>query len=62
MSFEHFREPLRRAFAHAVTLAAARKIIAAFGGRLSTGVEDVGRAAERVRVADDVDLGESHRP
>jgi len=62
VSFEHFREPLRRAFAHAVTLAAARKIIAAFGGRLSAAIEDVRHAAERARAAVDVDRNERDRP
>jgi hypothetical protein len=41
MSFEHLREPLRRAFAHVVSLAAARKIIAAFGaaGRAGASID-----------------------
>jgi hypothetical protein len=47
MTFERFREPLRRAFAHSVTLAAAQKLVAAFGGSLETAVEDVRHAAER---------------
>jgi hypothetical protein len=55
MSFEQFREPLRRAFAHAVSLAAAQKIVAAFGGRLATAVDDVRRAAERALAAGDLD-------
>ncbi len=52
MSFEHIGKAVRRTFAHALTLAAARKFVSVFGGRLSTAVENIGCAAERARVED----------
>jgi hypothetical protein len=47
MSFEQLAEPLRRVFAHALTLAAARKIVGAFGGPLSAALDEIRCAAER---------------
>ena len=62
MTFEQFRGPLRRAFAHAVTLAAARKLIAAFGGSLESAVDDVRHAAERALVSGDLGHEEHDQP
>ena len=55
MTFEHVREPLRRAFAHAVILAAAQKIIAASGVASRLRLRMFRRAAERALAADDLD-------
>jgi hypothetical protein len=61
MTFEQFKGPLRRAFAHAVTLAAARKIIVTFGGPLTTAVEDVKHAADRALTSGDLDRDDTQR-
>jgi hypothetical protein len=63
MSFEHFSRPLRRAVAHTVTLQAAQKIKAVFGGDLRTALKDVRRAAERASAAEEhLNAGAPERP